>query len=101
MSWNYTDIYVAACLRPFNTHREGREHERECPFCQAIIRGEPDEEELSSAGRIEPHPQGGWMVVVQNGDVDVLLVRDDGLGLSREMAEQVRSRLADFIAPMN
>jgi hypothetical protein len=56
MIWNYTDIYVAACLRPFNTHREGREHERECPECQGIILGnllndepepdlEPEEEE--------------------------------------------------------
>ena len=41
-AWDYTDIYVAACLRPFNTHAEGREHERWCPECQGIIRGEPE-----------------------------------------------------------
>lgn len=45
-AWDYTDIYVAACLRPFNTHAEGRAHERDCPQCQAIIRGEPEESEM-------------------------------------------------------
>ncbi len=44
MSWDYTDIYVAACLRQFSTHREGREHERGCPECQRIIHGEPAQE---------------------------------------------------------
>ena len=47
MDWNYTDIYIAACLRPFNTHAEGRRRERDCPECQRIIRGEPDEDEAS------------------------------------------------------
>ncbi len=37
--WDYTDIYIAACLRVFTTHREGREHERDCPECQSIILG--------------------------------------------------------------
>ncbi len=45
MSWDYTDIYVAACLRQFSTHREGREHERDCPECQRIILGGDDPDE--------------------------------------------------------
>jgi hypothetical protein len=45
MDWDFTDIYVADCLRTFNTHREGLEHERDCPECQRIIRGEPEEAE--------------------------------------------------------
>lgn len=105
-AWDYTDIYVAACLRPFNTHSEGREHERDCPECQRIIRGESDEveeddSELPAVGRVEPHPQGGWQVVFSNADEDVQFVGCDGRGLSREMAESVLKRLNDFIAAMS
>jgi len=105
-AWDYTDIYVAACLRPFNTHSEGREHERDCPECQRIIRGESDEVEddysdLPAAGRVEPHPQGGWQVVVHGFEEDVRFVGNDGRGLSREMADLALKKLNDFIASRN
>jgi hypothetical protein len=45
MTWIPSDTYIASCLRPFNTHAEGRRHELDCPECQAIIRGEPEEAE--------------------------------------------------------
>ncbi|MGH9930998.1 MAG: hypothetical protein ACREA9_17460 [Pyrinomonadaceae bacterium] len=44
-SWDYTDTYIASCLRPFSTRAEGVEHERHCEHCQRILRGEPEPEE--------------------------------------------------------
>lgn len=40
MNWTYSDTYIAACLAPFNSRAEGVRHERECPDCQRVIRGE-------------------------------------------------------------
>jgi len=45
IGFEYRDTYIAACLKPFSSHRAGVEHERNCPRCQAIIRGEDDQEE--------------------------------------------------------
>jgi len=46
MSWDYTDVYVAACGRPCRTWREGRDHESWCVECQRVIRGEEEEPDL-------------------------------------------------------
>ena len=43
-SWDYTDTYIAACLRPFSTYAEGREHQAFCEHCQRILRGEAEPE---------------------------------------------------------
>ena len=48
MHWQPSDTYVAACLRPFSTYAEGREHERYCEHCQRIIHGEPESEEMTT-----------------------------------------------------
>lgn len=45
IGWDYTDVYIAACLRPFNTRREGLAHERNCPDCQRAIRGDEETED--------------------------------------------------------
>jgi hypothetical protein len=56
---------------------------------------------VPNAGRIEQHPQGGWQIVVRNAGGDVQVVGHDGLGLSREEAEELLIKLNDFIASRN
>jgi len=41
MSWNYTDVYVAACGEPFSTYAEGKRHEQDCHAC--YLERHPDE----------------------------------------------------------
>jgi len=44
-TWDYTDVFVAACGCEFSFHYEGYWHEKECELCQKILRGEPIEED--------------------------------------------------------
>lgn len=54
MSWDYSDTYVAACLRCFRTHYEGKQHEQKCEECQRILLG-IDEEDGENDDQITDH----------------------------------------------
>lgn len=34
---NYQQIYVALCGQQFTTHKAGRNHEKQCPACNAEL----------------------------------------------------------------
>jgi hypothetical protein len=41
----HADIYVAACGKPLSSYSLGKQHERSCGRCQAILRGDDQEDE--------------------------------------------------------